>query len=1414
VVEGDELRFVKANPAYCALGGNPEAELVGRTMAEVFPDAAAHGSLEPHLQAMRTGERISQKELEFLARPGPERPPEPTWWNVELVPLAGEAGCPASLLIMAEDVTAPVLARRSLEAQAAELREREEWLQLAVEAANGGSWSYDLTTREAEMTDRGLVIHGLPPGEGIDIPRALATIHPEDRDWMTAELNRVMEQPQPFRFEYRVLWPDGTVHWILSQAQVSARPHGPRLVGLVQDITKRKQAEEQLRQLATVAEGSSDFVGIAGLDHQAIYLNPAGRSMVGLEDEAAVRATRIEDYLFPEDLPFVRETVLPAVMRERRWKSEIRFRHFQTGEPIAVIWDVFRVDDPRTGQPTQLVTVTRDIRPQKAAEQALRESEELLRLAEHAGSIGSFDCEVPAGRLRISAGYAAIYGMEPGVIEGAWDAWSSHVLPDDLPGVEAHFAEITGRREPQDAVEFRILRPDGQVRWIEARVQLTYDAAGNLVRTRGINLDITDRKQAERALRESEELFRLAEHAGAIGSFEWTPQTDRLRISTGYAATYGLEPGMLEQSWETWSRQVHPEDLPWIEALIAETTGRREPHLGLEFRIFRPDGQMRWVEARSRWIYDSQGSLLRVIGINVDITDRKQTEEALQASVELLRVAEFAGDTGSFEWNPPTGRLRLSPGCQAVYGFEPVAYDGAYEAWAERLRPEDRQAIETLIGGAFAEHRTLYKEEYDIVRPDGQARCLEGRIRITYDAEGRPLRVFGVKVDMTDRKRAEEALRESEATLRGFFDATAIYMCVLELDGDDFIYAVPNPRIAAFFDRPVAEVAGKHGRELGLPEEFIAEWVEFCRECQQTQQPLSREYSIPMPDRKGWYHGTLSPIPPGPSGRPRFALTASDITERRRVEESLRESEERFRLAAEATYGVVYDWELTTSRIWRSPGLVDVVGYTSAELAATSEGWWGLCHPADRDAHDQQFAAALASHSPVLTTEYRIRHKNGHYVWVWDRARIVYGADGQSTRVIGVTISIDDRKRAEERLKALNDTLEQRVVERTAIAEQRAAQLRVLAAELTEAEEQERRRLAKILHDHLQQLLVAARIKTAVLRRRAEDDNFLRTLEQIDDVLNQAITESRSLTVELSPPVLYDAGLAAGLDWLARQIEEKHGLRVEVDADPEAEPTDESTRVFLFQTVRELLLNVVKHAQTDLAHVELKPLEEDRLRLIVADAGVGFELSALESQGMSGGFGLFSIRERLELLGGHLAVEASPGGGTRMTVDIPRGRAAVAAGVTPMETAVAIGEAEGEEPRPPSRHEKTRVVLADDHAIVRQGLAGLLREQEAIEVVGEAADGRQAVEIAIQTRPDVVLMDVTMPGLNGIEATRRILSSLPQVRVIGLSMHEAADMANAMRKAGAVAYLRKDTDSDVLVSMIQAQGSTVQEGRT
>ncbi len=244
----------------------------------------------------------------------------------------------------------------------------------------------------------------------------------------------------------------------------------------------------------------------------------------------------------------------------------------------------------------------------------------------------------------------------------------------------------------------------------------------------------------------------------------------------------------------------------------------------------------------------------------------------------------------------------------------------------------------------------------------------------------------------------------------------------------------------------------------------------------------------------------------------------------------------------------------------------------------------------------------------------------------------------------------------------------------------------------------------------------------------------------------------------------------------------------------------EDMTIVLFRSVRELLLNAIKHSGVDSANVALSKDGPDRLRIVVSDFGKGFDPDRVwESSKQQSGFGLFSIRERLEFLGGRFEIESALGKGATFTLIAP---------VEKAETAVKTVVIPEVTPSKPfeKKSRKLRILLVDDHAVVRQGLSMILGAQEGIEIVGEASDGEEAVQLAKEIEPDVILMDISMPGIDGIEATRRIHTEQPEIRIICLSMFEDHDMASAALQSGAADYLTKSGDTDLLLSVIRGEG--------
>jgi CheY-like chemotaxis protein/anti-sigma regulatory factor (Ser/Thr protein kinase) len=349
-------------------------------------------------------------------------------------------------------------------------------------------------------------------------------------------------------------------------------------------------------------------------------------------------------------------------------------------------------------------------------------------------------------------------------------------------------------------------------------------------------------------------------------------------------------------------------------------------------------------------------------------------------------------------------------------------------------------------------------------------------------------------------------------------------------------------------------------------------------------------------------------------------------------------------------------------------------------------------------------------------------------------------------------------------------------------------------------EQRERRRLANELHDYLAQLLVVCRMKLAQLNRGNWSEKLKTDIEDIDKLLGDSLTYTRTLIAEISPAILYELGIGPAIVWLKGQFE-RHDLHVHVREEIKNIQLPEEHAIFVFQSVRELLFNIIKHAGTNQATISLNQTASHALHVTVEDAGKGFLLSAGSHDFNPGKFGLFSIRERLEALGGTIHIESEVGQGTRITLEVPF------LAPTPSKSSLdsrsqSLTSFSSLSPNTLRDH-GIRILLVDDHALVRQGIRGILDVQLDIQVVGEAQNGLEAIEYTRTLHPDLIVMDVNMPKLNGIEATRRIVKEFPSMPIIGLSVQEDTQVQELMLEAGAVMYLTKNGIASQLVDSIR-----------
>jgi PAS domain S-box-containing protein len=654
--------------------------------------------------------------------------------------------------------------------------------------------------------------------------------------------------------------------------------------------------------------------------------------------------------------------------------------------------------------------------------------------------------------------------------------------------------------------------------------------------------------------------------------------------------------------------------------------------------------------------------------------------------------------------------------------------------------------------------------------------------------------------DAVERTRTEAALRDQQNQLRLALEASAgaswtWIAATNQVHWDDrfrplYGFAADEPASSEAWLSRVHE--DDRPRLLALREEM---WTS------RTKESWEITYRIVRPDGTvAWIQSRGRVDRDADGNATRLTGLDLDFTHHHRTEEALqaRRDEEHDRalrtLLETASQGIV-SVDASGLICTANPALEGMFGWSAGELIG--HGIEELLPATFRDAHARHrieyFAAPRAR---LLGGELGLvgKRKDGSTFPIEVSLNHVQTPGGD--RAFAFVTDITDRQRAAAALR-----------ERTAELEYRTTQLSRMASDLTLAERRAREQIARTLHDGLQQMLVISALNLEQQLQRDSEAGAAQSelLSEAKHQLEEAIGAARSLNVELFPPVLQHAGLPAALRWLANWTHDKYKLPVHVVADPRADSGRKDVRTLLFESVRELLFNAVKHAQADSATLELALDDDDQLCITVSDQGVGFEREGLahRSEGGQVGWGLFSIRERLTLLGGRFELDSAPGKGTRIRLVAPRGAAqpAVAGRAISTDTpAGAISVLDDGRSAP----DALRILIVDDHAAVRGALRDMLNAQPELSVVGDASNGFEAIASAHTLRPDVILMDIAMPHMDGIEATSRIRAELPDIQVLGLSMQPRSAAAAAMEQAGAAGFFVKGIEMQRLVEHLLA----------
>ena len=858
--------------------------------------------------------------------------------------------------------------------------------------------------------------------------------------------------------------------------------------------------------------------------------------------------------------------------------------------------------------------VIRDISERKLSEESLRASEERLRLAQQAAGIGTFEWNIQTGVNAWTPELEALYGLPPGGFGGTQTAFENLVHPDDRAGVIALDDRALKTGLPTKG-EWRVVWPDGSVHWIAGRWQVYMNESGQPSRMVGVNIDITDRKLAEEALARANERLHLAIDSGSVGGWDFDLKTDTSVWFGKAHAQLGMKPEeTLGSRQEFWDR-VHEDDREHLRHAMRVAKDKHEEFIE-DFRVVWGDGTTHWLRSRGRYQYATNGEPERMLGISLDITLSKQAEQALRESEQRFLLAAQAGKMYSFEWDVRTGAVVRSPEYVTVLGATEQSRS-THRQFVDKIHLDDRSRFIATIAALTPDNPTGIVT-FRVINPDGSLVWLRSSGRGIFDDQGRVLRVIGMVADVTDQKLAEEELRAHEERLRLAQWAARIGTFDLNMRTGVDIW---TPETEALYGLP----PGGFGGTLAAFENLIhpddrQRIIELTHEMVRTGQATETEWRVVWPDGSVHWIAGRAQVLKDESGKPSRMLGVNlDITERKRVEEA------KFRMAAivesseDAIISENWDGVITS---WNA-GAEHMFAYTEAEAVGQPIS---IVVPVElQDEQDRNFeklrnGECIDHYETVRVT------KTGRRVNVSLSISPLKDSTGRITGFSKIARDISERKQMEEALSGMN-------------------------RRLIDAQEQDRARIGRDLHDHINQQLALVAVELEQLRNHPPDSAIetCTRLKEIRDQVTAIATEVQSISHQLHSPQLEILGIVGATRSFCREFAARQKVSIDFTHDDIPRDVPHDVSLCLFRVLQEALHNAVKHSNVRDYKVRLG-CSATEFHLTVSDRGIGFDAKTAMN---GGGLGLVSMRERVRLVNGTIVIDSKPMGGTTIHVRVP-----------------------------------------------------------------------------------------------------------------------------------------------------------------
>jgi PAS domain S-box-containing protein len=820
--------------------------------------------------------------------------------------------------------------------------------------------------------------------------------------------------------------------------------------------------------------------------------------------------------------------------------------------------------------------------------------------------------------------------------------WDLFILPEEVVPVRAIFAKLRAGQFPNEYENYWVAR-SGDRHLITWSNTVLLNQEGSVAYIIAIGIDITERRQAEAALAEERNLLRTL--IDTLPDYIYFKDTESRFITANQAVAKVMGAQTTDELIGKTDFDFYPHELAaQYYADEQQVVRSRQPLINQKEHVIDPSDQRRWVLTTKVPLQNSHGQIVGLVGVGRDITEWMQAEKALQESEERYKMLLRAVTDYIYTVHVEQGQVITtvhSPGCVAVTGYTAQEFATDPHLWYRMVYEADREMVVERVARVFA-GESVPPFEHRLIHKDGFLRWVKNTWVPRYNDAGQLVAYDGLIADVTERKLAEEALRESQALLDGIISTATD--AIITIDSKQRIVLF-NAAAEQMFCYQASEVIGQ---PLGLllPERFRRRHAQHVH-CFVQAGISARVMEADMDDLWGRRaDGEEFPIEAmisqvKVSGQKFCTVILRDVTGRKQMEEALKAHSHVLESMAEGVLVTDEDDII----YFTNPAFDAMFGYEPGELIGQHTAILNL-DPMEKDVSFAAISQILQTQE-VWLGEFSNKKKDGTPFTTASRISLLEMSGKRY--LVSVEEDVTEQNQAEAERAQLFE----------AVNRQRQ-QLRLLTRRLAEAQEAERKQLTRELHDQVGQSLTALDLNLNVIRSQIPDDlsTAVALQARLDDSLAlvaQTTRRIRDLMADLRPPVLDDYGLVAALDWYSHRLHQRLGLPITVQGEEPRPRLAAPVELALFRITQEALTNVAKHAQA--SQVKVTIAEDDKtVHLIIADDGLGFDPTEQADPLKRQGWGLLTMSERAEAVGGHCRIESAPGQGARVMVEVRRSK--------------------------------------------------------------------------------------------------------------------------------------------------------------